>query len=216
MSPASSDSHDVPFVVIDMQRIFGEQNSPWFAPRFVEAATGVESLLGAFRDRVVFTRFLAPAVPQGAWIPYYEQWPFALDPANASLYDMMPEFEVASAVGMATGTAAASAAAAGNAAAAGGFTVDKTTFGKWGPELAEATRASGEMVLAGVSTDCCVLSTALAAVDEGVRVRVVSDACAGISDADHQRALDVMALYAPLIEITTVRQLIEERAAGSQ
>ncbi len=215
MSPASSDSHDVPFVVIDMQRIFGEQNSPWFAPRFVEAATGVESLLGAFRDRVVFTRFLAPAVPQGAWIPYYEQWPFALDPANASLYDMMPEFEVASAVGMATGTAAASAAAAGNAAA-GGFTVDKTTFGKWGPELAEATRASGEMVLAGVSTDCCVLSTALAAVDEGVRVRVVSDACAGISDADHQRALDVMALYAPLIEITTVRQLIEERAAGSQ
>jgi nicotinamidase-related amidase len=224
VSPASSDSHDVPFVVIDMQRIFGEQHSPWFAPRFVEAATGVESLLGAFRDRVVFTRFLAPAVPQGAWIPYYEQWPFALDPANASLYDMMPEFEVASAVGMATGTAAASAAAAGNAAAAGaagnaaagGFTVDKTTFGKWGPELAEATRASGEMVLAGVSTDCCVLSTALAAVDEGVRVRVVSDACAGISDADHQRALDVMALYAPLIEITTVRQLIEERAAGSQ
>lgn len=211
MSPASSDSRDVPFVVIDMQRIFGEQDSPWFAPRFVEAATGVESLLGVFRDRVVFTRFLAPAVPQGAWIPYYEQWPFALDPANASLYDMMPEFEVASAVGTAAGTTAA----AGNAAASG-FTVDKTTFGKWGPELAEATRASGEMVLAGVSTDCCVLSTALAAVDEGVRVRVVSDACAGISDADHQRALDVMALYAPLIEITTVRRLIEERAAGSQ
>ena len=35
-------------------------------------------------------------------------------------------------------------------------------------------------------------------------VFIVSDACAGISDNDHQRALDAMALYGPLIEITSV------------
>ena len=39
--------------------------------------------------------------------------------------------------------------------------------------------------------------------DAGVRVRVVADACAGASRADHERALAAMALYAPLIEITT-------------
>jgi len=48
-----------------------------------------------------------------------------------------------------------------------------------------------------------VLSTAIAAADAGVRVSVVQDACAGLSTADHQRALDAMALYGPLIEITT-------------
>jgi nicotinamidase-related amidase len=65
------------------------------------------------------------------------------------------------------------------------------------------------MVLTGVSTDCCVISTALAAADAGVAVRVVSDACAGISENDHQRALDAMALYAPLIEITSVEAVLE-------
>jgi nicotinamidase-related amidase len=59
------------------------------------------------------------------------------------------------------------------------------------------------MVLTGVSTDCCVISTALAAADAGVAVKVVTDGCAGLSPADHQRALDAMALYAPLIELTT-------------
>jgi nicotinamidase-related amidase len=69
-------------------------------------------------------------------------------------------------------------------------------------------RGAGGMVLTGVSTDCCVLATAVAAADAGVHVKVVADACAGITDADHQRALDVMALFAPMIEITTVEQIL--------
>ena len=64
------------------------------------------------------------------------------------------------------------------------------------------------MVLTGVSTDCCVISTALAAADAGVHVRVVADACAGLSADDHRRALEAMALYAPLIEITTVDEVL--------
>jgi len=42
-------------------------------------------------------------------------------------------------------------------------------------------------------------------------VRVVADACAGLSPADHQRALDTMALYAPLIEITSIEEILAER-----
>jgi nicotinamidase-related amidase len=82
--------------------------------------------------------------------------------------------------------------------------VAETTFGKWGADLAAATGGSREFVLAGVSTDCCVISTALPAADAGVHVRVATDACAGATDADHRRALDAMALYAPLIELTDV------------
>ncbi|MGO4534532.1 cysteine hydrolase family protein [Leifsonia sp. 2MCAF36] len=166
-------------VVIDMQQVFGAPSSPWFTPRFAEAEAAIAGMVPAFGERVVFTRFVAPERPEGAWVPYYEQWPFALVPEDDPIYDLVLAFRD-------TGHAV----------------VSEPTFGKWGPDLRAALLGSQDVVLAGVSTDCCVLSTALGAADAGVRIRVAADACAGLSDADHQRALDAMALYAPLIEIT--------------
>lgn len=174
-------------VVVDMQEVFGAPSSPWFTPRFSEAEPVIAGMLPAFGDRVVFTRFVAPERPEGAWAAYYEQWPFALVPADDPLYDLVLAFRDT-----------------------GHPVVSEPTFGKWGPDLREALRGSQDVVLAGVSTDCCVLSTALGAADAGVRIRVAADACAGLSDADHQRALDAMALYAPLIEITDSADILRE------
>ncbi|HEV7792056.1 MAG TPA: isochorismatase family protein [Pseudonocardia sp.] len=75
--------------------------------------------------------------------------------------------------------------------------------------------AFGELVLTGVSTDCCVLSTALGAADAGVHARVVSDACAGLSATDHRRALDTMALYQPFLEVVTVADVLGSDVLGS-
>lgn len=172
-------------VVIDMQRVF-TGDSPWASPQYADACAGIERLLPEFGDRVVFTRYVAPTAPAGAWAPYFEQWPFALVPADDPLYDLTLD-------------------------PAGHPVVTRETFGKWGPELASATEGAGELVLTGVSTDCCVLSTALAAADAGVRVRVVADACGGATPEDHRRALDAMALYAPLIEITSVDGVLPGR-----
>lgn len=174
-------------VAIDMQNIFAEPSSDWATPDYASASAGIRRLLPAFGDRVVFTRFVAPAQPDGAWVDYYRDWPFALVPDDDPLYNITSEFDT---VGRAV--------------------VSSPTFGKWGDELAAAMRGSREMVLTGVSTDCCVLSTAIPAADAGIHVRVVSDACAGLSQTDHQRALDAMALYAPLIEITTVDEVLAE------
>jgi nicotinamidase-related amidase len=170
--------------VIDMQRVFADPDSPWATPRFAEAAQGVRRLLPAFGDRVTFTRFVAPRAPVGAWRAYYEQWPFALRPSDAELWRLTDEF-----------------------AARDGHVLDAPTFGKWGPELADRVGPGGRLVLAGVSTDCCVLSTALAAADAGVEVLVASDACAGADDASHTKALEVMDLYRPLIRVVTVESL---------
>jgi nicotinamidase-related amidase len=63
-------------------------------------------------------------------------------------------------------------------------------------------------VVCGVSTDCCVLSTALAAADAGVFVQIGAAACAGVSRADHERALDTMRLYAPLITVTSTEDVL--------
>lgn len=177
---------DAPWLVaIDMQVIFGEPASQWATPDYASASAGIQRLLPAFGERVIFTRFVAPAAPHGAWVPYYDQWSFALVPPTDPLYELTDPF-----------------------AALAQHIQTRETFGKWDAAFASAMHGSTEMVITGVSTDCCVISTALAAADAGVHVRVAADACAGLSPADHQRALDAMALYAPLIEITTVDEVL--------
>ncbi len=171
--------------VIDMQRIFGEPDSGWFAPRFGELVEPIARLAKAFGPRVTFTRFVAPAQPAGAWRRYYELWPFALQPPDAPLYDLVPAL-----------------------ARTPGPTLDAATFSKWGPELAARVADGSPLVLAGVSTDCCVLSTALAAADAGAHVQVVADACTGVDDASHAKALDIMRLYGPLVEVVTMADVL--------
>jgi nicotinamidase-related amidase len=168
--------------VIDMQRVFAEPGSPWAAPGFARAAAGVRRILPLFGDRVTFTRFVAPQRPTGAWTAYYDRWPFARQPPQARLWELMDDF------------------------AGVPHVLDAPTFSKWTPHLATAVGA-GRLVLAGVSTDCCVLSTALAAADAGTEVHVVADACAGADDAAHTRALEIMALYEPLIRVITADDL---------
>jgi nicotinamidase-related amidase len=174
--------------VIDMQRVFGEPGSPWLAPRFAEIVDPIRRLAEAFGPRVVFTRFVAPAQPHGAWQRYYEQWPFALQPPDARIYELADPF-----------------------GAMAGPTLDTTTFSKWGPDLA-ARAGLGPLVLAGVSTDCCVLSTAVAAADAGMAVQVVADACAGVDDESHDKALHIMRLFAPHVEVVTVADVLGETA----
>jgi nicotinamidase-related amidase len=164
-----------------MQRVFADPGSPWATPGFAAIVPTVAALVAAFGPAVTRTRFVAPAEPVGAWRAYYEQWPFALQPPDAALWDVVPELA--------------------------GFSIDATTFGKWGPALS-ARVGAGPLVLAGVSTDCCVLSTALAAADAGVEVLVVGDACAGVDETAHRRALDAMALYEPLVRVVAGDELL--------
>lgn len=182
MSALSSDAW---LVAVDLQRIFGEPGSEWFTPDFERALSGSAQLAPAFGDRVALTRFVAPTSPSGAWVDYYAEWPFALDPRNAPLYDLVSSMP-----------------------SVGATVVSRETFGKWDAGTATTLGSPAEIVLTGVSTECCVLATALAAADAGVHVRVATDACAGVTDADHERALAVMALYAPLIELTTVAEML--------
>ena len=166
-------------VVIDLQHVFGDPDSPWFAPRFDEIREPIARLVAAYEPDVTFTRFVAPSSPAGAWQAYYEQWPFARRPPDDPLYALVAPY-------------------------ASRPSLDASTFGKWGPGL----DGFSELVVAGVSTDCCVLSTVLAAADAGAHVRVAADACAGATDETHRQALELMGLYAPLVEITSVDALL--------
>lgn len=172
-------------IAVDMQNVFGDKESPWSTPRFDEAAEAVVRLAEAFDDRTVFTRFVAPDRPTGSWEDYYEEFPFALQPSDAEAYRL-----------------------ADRVAPLAKRVVEETTFGKWGPKLASITGDEPHLVVCGVATDCCVISTVLAAADAGAHVTVVTDACAGSTDEAHQKAMDVMALYAPLVGFTTTEDLL--------
>ena len=168
--------------LIDLQRIFADPESGWATPDFDRVIEPTKQLIDIFTPDVVFTRFVAPEKPVGSWVTYYELYPFALQPPEADDYQLVDEFK-------------------------GAPTLDKTTFGAWGTELANAVGTGGHLVLSGVTTDCCVITTALAAVDAGIYVQVVEDACAGSDEASHGKAIDIMRLYSPMLEIVTVDQI---------
>jgi nicotinamidase-related amidase len=180
---ATGDAQQGWLVVVDLQHVFGDPDTPWTTPRFDEIRPRIRRLVEAFGDRVVWTRFVAPAEPVGAWKQYFEEYDFALQPADAHCYRLVED-------------------------PGAHRVVDAPTFGKWGPHLMEVV-GEGPLTVTGVATDCCVLSTVLPAADAGVGVRVVSDACAGSSDDDHDRALHLMNRYSPLVRLATTDEVLE-------
>ena len=168
-------------MVIDVQPAFSHPDSPWYMPTLPGVAGRIAQLVSAYSGRVAFTRFVPPAQPFGAWRDYYGRWPFALEAEAAWLWDL-------------------------DAPWAGQPSLASHTFSKWLPPMRERVGADGAAVLCGVSTDCCVLMTALAAVDDGVSVRIVADACAAKTPDAHRRALDLMASRAPMLDIVTTEQ----------
>jgi nicotinamidase-related amidase len=183
---------DTPLLaVIDMQEFFAA-GSPWAVPGFEGLIEPVGKLARAYRPRTVFTRFVIPEVPQGSWAGYYRAWPQVLAPEAAHLADLAQPW--------------ASQRLA---------TLDKPTFSKWGPELESMLGPGRDLTVCGVSTDCCVLATVLAAVDAGAQVRVIADACAGITAEAHRAALDLMAGFAPQVTIGSVDEELG-RLAGTR
>ncbi|MGL5817750.1 MAG: cysteine hydrolase family protein [Phycicoccus sp.] len=166
-------------VVVDPQAVFTDPaTSPWGSPMWADAVPHVVRLAHRFGvSRTIVTRFVADPSLGGSWGRYYEQWPFALVPDDDPLYAVVPQL----------------AGLAGHVITAG-------TFGKW-PALRDLLGDDAVVTLAGVATDCCVLSTALPMADAGATVRVASSACAGSTPENHARALAALALYAPQVTV---------------
>jgi len=172
-------------LIIDPQVIFADPSSEWASPGFDQAIAVAASLVPHFDGRVLVTRWLPDPNPHGSWIPYFERWPFAARPATDPIYDLMP-----AAMGLSPWP-----------------TFDRTTFGKWGPDLEAIVGPNPHLVLTGVSTDCCVLSTALPAADAGATVMVVADGCAASTAEFHAAGLHTMSQYDPQIKVQTASQL---------
>ncbi|MCS6711920.1 isochorismatase family protein [Brachybacterium sp. EF45031] len=175
-------------LVIDPQRIFADPASDWASPFWAEAEPHIRDLAEAVGpERTILTRWLPTADRSTSWGDYFAAWPFADVPAADPLYALLP--------GMAELSSRAP--------------VDEPTFGKWHASLREIVGPAPHLIVTGVSTDCCVITTVLAAADAGARVLVPVDACAASTAANGAAAVHTMGLFPPQVEITDTAAVLD-------
>jgi nicotinamidase-related amidase len=167
---------DTVLLVIDMQRMFAEETE-WHVPGFERLIDPVLALHEAHPEATVFTRFMTPHTPaesRGEWSRYYERWrSMTLDRMDASMLDLVPALA---------------------ACVPPGQVVEKQSYGGFdAPAFLQALRRrhATTLVLTGVETEVCVLSTAMQAMDRGWRVVVVEDAVASGAQESHEAALNL-------------------------
>ena len=165
-------------LVVDVQPAFLDPQSPWFSAMLPDAIGRIDALVAAFGTRALFTRFVPPDTATGSWEPYYAKWGFALRSEAAALWQVAAPWTDRPSVA-------------------------SHRFSKWA-EARPILGPDAHVTICGVSTDCRVLSTALAAVDDGAHVRIAADACAAGDLRVHDQALAILASRAPQLVITTV------------
>lgn len=175
-------------VIVDPQVVFADDTSAWAAEEFDSIITKVNRLVERFGEHTLVTRWVPSDDRPGSWETYFEHYPFADRAPDDPLFDLVAEADLW----------------------LQRPTLDLPTFGKWGPAMAEITGPTPHLVLAGVATDCCVISTALAAADSGASITIAADACAGSSGISHEAALHVMGLYEPQICVRTTEEICAE------
>lgn len=157
-------------LVIDMQNVY-LTGQPWAcldtegaARNIVRIAKGAEGKLDP--SQIIFTRYIAPQHPEGAWKDYNRT--YAQINADPFLNAMVPGIR---------------------AAMPGHPFFKKSTYSAVSvPEIRDAAMHCGRLILTGVVSECCVLSTAFAAIDLGCHVLWIRDAVSGFDVPKEQGA----------------------------
>lgn len=162
-------------VVVDMQNAYLEDQC-WGCLRTTSCAEVVAGLLDAGTcDNAVFTEYLAPEYPVGTWVTYNEvnaevnadEW---LNEIVDQLKPYAEKYPLYS----------------------------KSTYSSFGnPDFKALMARAGRIVLAGVVSECCVLATAIDAIDTGTPVVYLTDACSGCSEEKEQMVEALIAGFSP-------------------
>jgi hypothetical protein len=184
-SPNSPNSPDL-FLFIDFQKVF-ETDTVWNVPDFKQTlnqANIAYQLVSKYRYvRPIATMYLPPPISKNSvWETYFNKYPSIPRNPCDDLYDLCNEVPTQS-------------------------VLDYSTFGKWDDYMNQCANNATNVFITGVSTDCCVLSTALTAVDSGKKVYIISDACAAGTTENHNRAIEIMKGFSPNIEVITTKEI---------
>lgn len=179
-------------VAIDMQVIFQDPHSQWHVSTYEQVASRVGRLVSRFPSNVIWTRFVRDPEEQGSWGAYYDRWGSCRLEPHAVDWDLTLSVSQRDQV------------------------LTLPTFSKWGPELASLTADNEHLIVCGVATDCCVLSTVMGAVDAGKHVTLVADACGGATPEAHDQAIGLMKLLSPMVRVVDTAELLDSTKAAAQ
>jgi nicotinamidase-related amidase len=179
-------------LVVDMQEMF-RSHPDWGSGVLNGVIPSIRRLLEARPDNAYFSRFIPPQRADhanGTWQRYYRRWSSVtldnLDPGQVAIVRELRPWakRVADKIGY---------SAMANSV------------------LRQAAISSSDhcMIVSGVETDVCVLSTVMEAVDAGLRVILATDALASSSEACHEKALAILHdRFDEQIELATVDQIL--------
>ncbi len=179
-------------VIVDPQNIFADPGSDWASPFFADAWLNTARLVEHFGQRIIITRWLPTADRDSSWGDYFRAWQFADVAPSDSKYELTTE--------------AAKIAASLPAEQI----IDAAEFGKWNDSMKQLVGHAPQLVITGVATDCCVVSTVLPAADAGAHITVVNDAVAHSTEANGAAALQIMSLYEPMVKICSTAELLAQ------
>lgn len=186
-------------LVVDMQELF-RSHVDWGTPALSAIVPAIERLLRARPDRACFSRFIPPELMEqaiGAWQRYYRRWHrVTLGRMDRELIEIIPELRPWAK-----------------------WVVDKSGYSALSAmPLRESLLATpGQcLILSGVETDVCVLSTVMEAMDLGLRVILAADAMTSSVSHCHDLALQIMEQrFDEQVEIATVEQIIAAWERGN-
>ena len=170
----SDEKHRDLVLIIDMQNAYKE-GMPWACMNLERTEANIIRLLDAGKD-AVFTEFLAPENPAGAWREYntVNEAINSDGYANALMDEFIPY---------------AQSHRVFSKSAYSAFSND---------ELRQLAEKYERIVIAGVVAECCVLSTAFSCIDEGMPFIYMKDAVSGISDEAEAQAEAILSYLTPV------------------
>ncbi len=183
---------DAIHLVVDMQELF-RSHPDWGTAALTAIVPPIQRLLKAKPANAYFSRFIPPQHMDhatGAWRRYYQRWDRvtleSMDPNLVNVIEELRPWERG--------------------------IVDKTGYSALGnPEFRRTVSEPSHrcLILSGVETDVCVLSTAMEAMDLGLRVIFALDAVTSSSAKCHELALQIVhERFDEQIELATVDDIL--------
>lgn len=177
-------------LVIDMQNVY-KSGGKWQCLDTEGAAQNVLRIIDSGAQNVVFTRFIADErQPRGVWAQYNRKYA----DVNGDMYanEMIDELkEPLKKFPLYTKSVYSSARI---------------------PEVLEFCRRAGRVVVGGVVAECCVLSTVLSLIDEGIYVVYLTDAVSGLDKAKEDAVTLTFSGLSPLhVKMMTTDEYLREK-----
>ncbi len=174
-------------LVIDMQNVYLPEN-PWGCHRAVEAAGQIIRLIESGKPgNTVFTVFTPPREPRGVWKQYNtENSSINRDAYMNEIMDCFKPYVKDFPV------------------------LEKSVYSSYAiQELRSLADKADHVLITGVVAECCVLATAMSAIDAGHKIYYLKDAVSGLSGQTESAAELILSGLSPLhAEIMTVEEYL--------